>query len=100
MRPALTGSYEAAFHETGLHEFALKLEGVEGPAELRRRLLQRAIGVIYRPETERWSHYYEAHLSRQFDALLHEDTTRALEPLAGAVEPVDLEEPETFPTGM
>ena len=43
--------------------------------------LERAIGVIYRPETERQSHYFEANLSRQFDAVIHLDETRALEPL-------------------
>ena len=62
--------------------------------------LERAIGVIYRPDTERWSHYFSASLAAQFDAVVHLDVTRALRPL-------DLEhpweataEPETFQTGM
>ena len=42
---------------------------------------ERAIGVIYRPETERLSHYFEARLPDQFDAIIHLDETRALEPL-------------------
>jgi len=64
--------------------------------------LERAIGVIYRPETERQSHYFYARLTDQFDAVLHLDQTRAVEPLernaaweAGAGEPA-----ETFPFGV
>jgi erythromycin esterase-like protein len=64
--------------------------------------LQRAIGVIYRPETERQSHYYDVQLPRQFDAIIHLDETTALRGLEpgehwerGIEEP-----PETFPTGM
>jgi hypothetical protein len=63
--------------------------------------LERAVGVIYRPETERISHYFRATLPRQFDAVIHIDRTRALEPL----EPSALwnqgeEPPETFPYGV
>jgi Erythromycin esterase len=49
--------------------------------ELQSERLERAIGVIYRPETERWSHYFQASLSAQFDAVIHFDETRAVEPL-------------------
>jgi erythromycin esterase-like protein len=42
---------------------------------------QRAVGVIYRPETERQSHYFDAALTRQFDAVIYFAETRALEPL-------------------
>jgi erythromycin esterase-like protein len=61
--------------------------------------LERAIGVLYRPETERPSHYFPARLPAQFDLLVHVDRTRALEPLEkwGRHE-VDL--PETYPTGV
>ena len=61
--------------------------------------LERAIGVIYRPETERASHYFAARLPGQFDLIVHVDRTRALEPLEkwGRHE-TDL--PETFPTGV
>ena len=61
--------------------------------------LKRAIGVIYRPETERASHYFQARLSRQFDAVLHFDETEAVRPLERAAAP-DAEPAETFPTGL
>jgi len=64
--------------------------------------LQRAIGVIYRPETERQSHYFRARVARQFDALIHLDATRALVPLDRPrdVGVVAVEPPETFPSGV
>jgi hypothetical protein len=55
--------------------------------------------VIYRPESERVSHYFEARLLEQFDALFHVDVTRAVEPLE-SVAPLDPEGTETFPSGM
>ena len=58
---------------------------------------ERAIGVIYRPETERNSHYFQARLSDQFDAVLHFDETRAVEPLDYSAEWEAGELPETFP---
>jgi erythromycin esterase-like protein len=104
VRPALAGSYEALFHDVGLPRFMLNLRGENMTTELLRGpRLQRAIGVIYRPDTERRSHYFHARLSEQFDAVLHFDETRAVEPLertahwqkgeAGEV-------PETYPTGI
>jgi erythromycin esterase-like protein len=87
IRPALAGSYEALFHQTGIDSFLVPLRGREGsrpPAiaeALREPRLERAIGVIYRPQTERASHYFEARLADQFDAVLHFDRTRAVEPL-------------------
>ena len=62
--------------------------------------LERAIGVIYRPETERASHYFHARLPAQFDAVLHFDRTRAVEPLERTAEWEAGEVPETFPTGI
>ena len=62
--------------------------------------LQRAIGVIYRPETERQSHYFHASLQRQFDALLHYDVTRAVEPLESTALWMRGEAPETFPSAL
>ena len=62
--------------------------------------LERAIGVIYRPETERQSHYFEARLSEQFDAVIHMDRTRALEPLERTPLWDRGEPPETFPSGF
>jgi len=103
IRPGLDGSYEALFHGVDSARFCLVLRGNAEVAEaLAAPRLQRAIGVIYRPETERQSHYFHARLARQFDALIHLDATRALVPLdrprdvdAAAVEP-----PETFPSGV
>jgi erythromycin esterase-like protein len=66
-------------------------------ASLRTARLERAIGVIYRPETERMSHYFQARLPQQFDALLHFDETRAVEPLEYTSEWEAGEVPETFP---
>jgi erythromycin esterase-like protein len=64
---------------------------------LREPRLERAIGVIYRPETERASHYFQARLADQFDAVLHFDETRAVKPLEYAAEWEAGELPETFP---
>ena len=62
--------------------------------------LERAIGVIYRPETERASHYFHASLPAQFDAVLHFDRTRAVEPLERTAAWEKDEVPETFPSGV
>jgi erythromycin esterase-like protein len=99
VRPALPESYEALFHETGLRRFLLPL-GEASPAELREPRLERAIGVIYLPETERASHYFHASLPDQFDAVLHIDETRAVEPLERTAEWEKGEVPETFPSGV
>jgi erythromycin esterase-like protein len=68
--------------------------------ELDEPRLERAIGVIYRPESERASHYFSASLSRQFDAVLHYDVTRAVEPLERSSLWDRGELPETFPTAL
>ncbi|HVE55977.1 MAG TPA: erythromycin esterase family protein [Pyrinomonadaceae bacterium] len=101
VRPALAGSYESLFHELGLERFLL-LMGKESKAKaaLAAPLLERAIGVIYRPETERASHYFYARLSEQFDAVIHFDETRAVEPLERRAEWDAGEEFETFPSGI
>jgi erythromycin esterase-like protein len=99
VRPSLPGSYERLFHEVGLDRFMLLLRDGPAPDALRQPRLERAIGVIYRPETERASHYFRANLPEQFDAVLHIDETSALEPLERwAHDEVDL--PETYPSGM
>ena len=101
VRPALENSYEALFHELNIPRFLLTLRDTEhAAAALREPLLERAIGVIYRPETERASHYFQARLSAQFDAVLHFDETRAVEPLERTAEWETGEVPETFPTGI
>jgi erythromycin esterase-like protein len=101
VRPALPDSYEALFHTLDVRNFLLDLtvpgEGVAGLQEPR---LQRAIGVIYRPQSERASHYFHARLPRQFDAVLHYDTTRAVEPLERTTAWERGELPETYPSAL
>jgi erythromycin esterase-like protein len=101
VRPGLPGSYERLFHEADLPGFMLALRdhGVR-LAGLGEPRLERAIGVIYRPETERQSHYFAADLSRQFDAVLHFDRTRAVEPLEPGARWTRGEPPETYPTAL
>lgn len=101
VRPALRGSYEALFHEAGLGNFMLLFDhGHDMAWELDEPRLERAIGVIYRPGTERVSHYFSASLSRQFDAVLHYDVTRAVEPLERTSLWDRGELPETFPSAL
>jgi erythromycin esterase-like protein len=98
VRPALPGSYEAAFHETGVPRFLLTWHETDDAFEsLREPRLERAIGVIYRPETERASHYFYARLFEQFNAVIHFDETRAVEPLDYSAQWETGELPETFP---
>jgi erythromycin esterase-like protein len=101
VRPALPESYEALLHGTGIPALMLPL-GRHGLAAtwLTEPLLERAIGVIYRPETERLSHYFHADLADQFDAVLHFDRTRAVEPLEPGEVWVRGEPPETYPTAL
>ncbi len=99
VRPALPGSYEALFHDAGPGRFLLTFRGGQVPG-LDEPRLERAIGVIYRPETERASHYFHASLPAQFDAVLHFDRTRAVEPLERTAAWHEGEVPETFPSGV
>jgi erythromycin esterase-like protein len=102
VRPALPDSYETLFHNLGIPRFLLRLrDGDRVASALRDPRLERAIGVIYRPETERLSHYFRARLSDQFDAVIHFDASRAVEPLERTSEwHAGEEAPETFPTGL
>jgi erythromycin esterase-like protein len=99
--PGMEGSFERLFHECDLGDFMLRLD--EHP-ELHRPLntekLERAIGVIYLPETERYSHYFAANLAAQFDVVLHYDHSSAVEPLDRSSEWDNAELPETFPSGL
>ncbi|WP_426957013.1 erythromycin esterase family protein [Muricoccus radiodurans] len=100
VNPSRPDSYERLAHDSGVPRFLLDLrEGVHD--ELRARLmdprLERFIGVIYRPETERWSHYSECILPGQFDAYVWFDETRAVTPTSTAQ--TDGPE-ETFPFGL
>jgi erythromycin esterase-like protein len=98
VRPALRGSYEELFHEIGLPRFWINLRGWGDKIDiLRTPRLERAIGVIYRPETERSSHYFHARLPEQFDVLIHIDETRAVEPLERTSIWDKGELPETYP---
>lgn len=101
VRPGLVGSVEDIFHRVGVDRFlVIPSEGTRCGRALRPELLERAIGVIYRSETERQSHYFAASVSRQFDAIIHIDETRAVEPLERTVKWEAGEAAETFPTGV
>jgi len=101
VRPSMARSYEALFHAVGIDRFFLDVSGnPDVAAALHDPQLERAIGVIYRPETELESHYFFAQLPEQFDAVIHCDVTRAVEPLERfAAVPVG-ELPETYPSGI
>lgn len=101
VRPALNGSIEELLHETERSSFLVSAHiSPEAADPLSVVRLERAIGVIYLPATERQSHYFHVRAADQFDAMIHIDRTRALEPL----EPTSLwiagETPETYPTGL
>ncbi len=97
VRAGLEGSCEALFHEVAVVHESFLLSLRDSDTRLRLPRLQRAIGVVYKPETERLSHYFDVRLAEQFDAVIHQDTTTALRPL----DPTELwhhgELPETFP---
>jgi erythromycin esterase-like protein len=101
VRPGMPGSYEAMLHNTGMPRFFLPLRN-EGPAReaMQDGRLERAIGVIYQPRTERSSHYFSARMASQFDAVIHIDRTTAVTPLDtdGGWHPE--EPPETYPSGL
>ena len=94
VRDALPGSHEEQLHRAGMARFFVPSAALED------RRLQRAIGVVYLPESERLSHYYHADMSRQFDAVLHFDETRALEPLDREAHVAVGNVPETYPAGV
>jgi erythromycin esterase-like protein len=101
VRPALADSYEALLHATRIPAFLLcPLTGGEAGRVLREPRLERAIGVIYRPQTERQSHWFAASAAQQFDALVHIDRTRAVEPLERTQTWELGEPPETYPTAL
>ena len=101
VRPSLEGSYERMSHDSGLPHFLLDLRAEEIGRDINEALmearLERFIGVIYRPETERWSHYSECVLPRQFDGWVWFDETEAVTPLPGEMRPG---EEETYPFGL
>jgi erythromycin esterase-like protein len=81
VQPGMEGSYELLFHEVGIPNFMMVMDE-DIPDALAEERLERAIGVIYRPETERVSHYFRANIAEQFDLVIHTDTTSAVVPLA------------------
>ncbi len=100
VRRAVDGSYEALLHEVGEQRFLLDLHEPDVADALADDRLERAIGVIYRPRTERQSHYFRAELARQFDAVIHIDETTAVTPLDRASKREEDAVPDTFPTGV
>jgi erythromycin esterase-like protein/predicted phosphoribosyltransferase len=101
VRPALPGSYERLFHDAGIPRFLLSLRtDLDLASALAGPHLERAIGVLYLPESERSSHYFHARLPEQFDYVLHFDDTRAVEPLEREALWEAGEVAETFPTGL
>jgi erythromycin esterase-like protein len=97
VRPGRPDSYEGLFHDVAIPWFALDLRKHGELVE--RERLERAIGVIYRPETERQSHYFKVDLARQFDDVIHIDVTTALQPLERNPLWDRGEPPETYPFG-
>jgi erythromycin esterase-like protein len=106
VRPSLPDSYERMSHDSAIERFLLDLRPGQAGDGVRQDLmdprLERFIGVIYRPETERWSHYSHAILPRQFDAWVWFDETRAVTPLAGEQRPGEAasHEEDTYPFGL
>ena len=101
VQPALPGSVEALFHAARVPDFLLRIRGDEDMQEaMAETWLERAIGVVYRPETERLSHYFETRLAEQFDAVIHFDQTTAVEPLDLGPDWAGDDLPETFPSGF
>jgi erythromycin esterase-like protein len=102
VKQALPGSWEDLLHKFTTKKFFLNFDANKQLRDLFANIspqLQRAIGVIYRPETERQSHYSYSELSLQFDGIIHIDHTSALSPL-NAISIEDKEPPETFPTAL
>jgi erythromycin esterase-like protein len=100
VRPSLPGSYERLFHEWSERAGAAFVARLGEVPDLPVNLLERAIGVIYRPESERASHWFHADLGRQFDAVVHVDRTSALSPLERTALWDMGEPPETYPSGL
>jgi erythromycin esterase-like protein len=100
VRPALEHSYEELFHQLGREQFGIIMRGNCAVSQaLSEGRLQRAIGVIYQPRTERQSHYFHTRLPQQFDAILHFDVTNAVTPLESSGRRAS-EPPETYPSGV
>lgn len=101
--PSRIDSIERVMHAVahGIGDFLLPITGNRTvQARMPRDKLERAIGVIYRPDTERHSHYFHADVTRQFDAMIHVDRSNAVQPLERSVLWHRDELPETYPSGL
>jgi erythromycin esterase-like protein len=100
VNPALDESHEALLHGVGLPNYWIGTHGQRVHDVLSVPRLERAIGVVYRPHTERMSHYFQANMADQFDVVVHIDRTSALEPLERTEKWDRGEPPETYPSGL
>lgn len=101
VNPGLEGSYEKLFHDLGFDRFLLIFKNNPQLREIfPSGLLERAIGVVYLPDSERRSHYFYANMADQFDAVMHIDETEAVKPLEKYAPPPKEDAPETFPSGL
>jgi len=100
VRPSIPGSWENLFHLTGIPRFILNLRNPDAKRVMNQKLLERAIGVIYLPQSERHSHYFQAQIVEQFDSVIHIDHTQAVTPLDTSAEWEAGEFPETYPTAL
>lgn len=102
VNPALPDSFEAMFHQVPCEQFFLSFASHNKNINLlgKEPLLHRAIGVVYKPKTERYSHYFYTHITQQYDAIIHLDRTTALVPLEKTQKNPIEELPETFPFGI
>jgi erythromycin esterase-like protein len=100
VNPSRPDSFERLMHDSGVPRFLLDLRDASEPLRetLTEQRLERYIGVIYRPDTERWSHYSEASLTKQYDAFVWFDETQAVTALAGPEEHGSGD--ETWPFGL
>ncbi|WP_327117310.1 erythromycin esterase family protein [Nocardia sp. NBC_01730] len=101
VRMSLPSSAEELLHDTGIPSFMIRTD-LPGEAVdiLHSPRLERAIGVIYQPSTERHSHYFHTRLADRYDAIIHIDNTTALQPLAPGTHWKTDATPETYPTGL
>ncbi|MGV9611694.1 erythromycin esterase family protein [Nocardia xishanensis] len=101
VRMSLPSSAEELMHDTGVRSFMIRTDtGSDAADLLRNPRLERAIGVIYQPGTERRSHYFYSRLGDRYDAVVHIDNTTAVEPLDPGRRWISGVTPETYPTGL
>ena len=100
VRPSIPGSWENLFHLSEIPQFILNLRNPDAKRIMNQKLLERAIGVIYMPQSERQSHYFQAQIVEQFDSVIHIDQTQAVTPLDPSSEWETGELPETYPSAL